>query len=194
MVVAIQSNSENAADAMDEASAVTAAMLATLENENIPTADIQTGVIRLSPQYLQSVLSSGNEIVGYRAVNSIQVRVTNLDRLGSLLAGVVGGGANRLDRIDFGLIDPTEAMDVARQRAVAETIRQAGVYADAAGVTVGDVMQLSVGNASGYRPIMMDVAAEGMMTASAPSFDVPIEPRIIDLSASVTMVFEIGTP
>jgi hypothetical protein len=41
---------------------------------------------------------------------------------------------------------------------------------------------------------MMDVAAEGMMTASAPSFDVPIEPRIIDLSASVTMVFEIGTP
>jgi uncharacterized protein YggE len=146
VVVAIQSNSENAADAMGEASAVTAAMLATLENENIPTADIQTGVIRLSPEYSQSVLSSGNQIVGYRAVNSIQVRVTNLDRLGSLLAGVVGDGANRLDRIDFGFINPTEAMDVARERAVAKTIRQAGVYADAAGVTVGDVMQLSVGN------------------------------------------------
>ena len=84
-------------------------------------------------------------------MNSIEVDVTDLDQLGGLLAGLFGEGVNRLDRVNFGLQDPTAATDEARRRAIAEGARLAALYADAAGVSIGDLMSLSESGGGGYR-------------------------------------------
>ncbi|WP_375282264.1 SIMPL domain-containing protein [Pseudooctadecabacter sp.] len=190
ITVGVQTNDEDAASALDAASAATLAILARLDVEGVAPADIQTGAVRLQPQYSNSALSSGQQIVGYRAVNSVNVQVNDLDRLGGLLAALVGDGANRLDRVTFGLQDPSAATDEARRRAVAEAMRNAGLYADAAGVTVGDVLSISEQGGGGYQPFRAEpVMMEAM--ASAPSFDVPVAAGEIDLNASVTMVFNI---
>jgi uncharacterized protein YggE len=191
VTIGVQAEAEDTAQALDQASAATAAILATLDIENIPAADIRSGAIRLQPRYSQSVLSSGQQIIGYRAVNSIEVDVTDLDRLGGLLSAMVGDGANRLDRVNFGLQDPTAATDEARRRAVAEAARLAALYADAAGVAVGDLMTLSESGGGGYRaleaePVMLEMAA------SAPQFDVPVAPGKIVINASISMVYAIA--
>ena len=97
VIIGVQTEAEVAAQALDEASAATAAILATLDGEAVLAEDIRSGAIRLNPRYSQSVLSSGTQITGYQAVNSVEVRVNDLDRLGGLLAAVVGDGANRPD-------------------------------------------------------------------------------------------------
>ncbi|MCF2870161.1 SIMPL domain-containing protein [Octadecabacter sp. G9-8] len=190
VVIGVQAEAEDTAQALDQASAATAAILATLDIEDIPADDIRSGAIRLQPRYSQSVLSSGQQIIGYRAVNSIEVNVTDLDRLGGLLSAMVGDGANRLDRVNFGLQDPSAATDEARRRAVAEGARLAALYADAAGVAVGDLMTLSEGGGGGYRaleaePVMLEMAA------SSPQYDVPVAPGNIVINASVSMVYAI---
>lgn len=192
IVIGVQAEAEVAAEALDTASAATAAILATLDGEDIDRSDVQSGAIRLTPRYSSSVLSSGQQIVGYRAVNSVEVRVLDLDRLGGLLAAVVGDGANRLDGVRFGLQDPSVATNDARVLAVQDGIARADLYAGAAGVSVGALVSLSELGSGGYRPVMAEpVVME--MAASSPQFDVPVEAGQIDLSAQVMMVFEIAS-
>ncbi len=188
--IGVQTTAQTAAEAMDMASAATSAILARLDSEQIPPEDISSGAIRLSPQYSRSVLGSGNEISGYRADNLVEVDVTDLDRLGGLLAALVGDGANRLDGVRFGLQDPAAAMDEARRRAVAEGARLAELYAQAAGVERGALQVISDQGGGGYSPLR---AAPMMLeAASSPQYDVPIAPGEITLSASVQMVYAIA--
>lgn len=191
VIIGVQIEAEDAADALDGASAATAAILATLDVEGIAPEDVRSGAIRLNPRYSQSVLSSGNQISGYQAVNSVQVQVNDLDRLGGLLAAVVGDGANRLDGVNFGLQDPQDAMDEARRRAVAEAARLAALYAGAAGVNLGELITLSDAGGGGYSPMRTQPAVLEMAAAS-PQFDVPVAPGKIDINASVVMVYAIA--
>jgi len=192
IVVGVQAEAQAAADALDQASAATLAILARLDVEEIDAADIRSGAVRLQPRHSNSVLSSGQQIIGYRALNSVTVEVRDLDRLGGLLAALVGDGANRLDRVSFGLQDPDEAMDDARRLAVAEAIDRAALYADAAGVEVGDVLSISEHGSSGYRSLNAEPVIMAEMAVSSPSYDVPIAPGEIDLNASIQMVFKVA--
>jgi len=167
ITVGVQAEAETAAVALDTASAATAAILATLDTQ-------------------------GNQITGYLAINSVEVTVNDLDRLGGLLAAVVGDGANRLDGVRFGLQDPTAVRDEARRRAVVEGARLADLYSDAANVVLGDLMTLSDGGSSG-RPVMEMTPVVAMeMAQSSPRFDVPTAPGKIVLRASVTMIYAIS--
>ncbi len=192
IVIGIQSEGEDAATALDEASAATLAILSRLDAEGIDAADVRSGAVRLQPRYSNSVLSSGQQIIGYRAVNTVQVEVLDLDQLGRLLSTLVGDGANRLDRVSFGLQDPTAAMDEARSLAVAEAIRRAALYAQAADVAVGDVLSISEQGGGSYRALHAEPVVIAEMAQSAPSLDVPVAPGEIDLNASINMVFAIA--
>jgi len=187
----VQTDAEVAADALDAASAAVLAILARLDVEGVDPADIQTGALRLHPRYSSSALGSGQRIVGYRVVNSVNVQVNDLNRLGPLISALVGDGANRLDRVTFGLQDPSAAIDEARRLAVADAGRRAALYAQAAGVRVGEVLSISEQGGANYRAMIAEpVMLEAM--ASAPSFDVPVAAGEIDLSATINMIFTIA--
>jgi uncharacterized protein YggE len=124
-------------------------------------------------------------------VNSIEVEVTDLDQLGGLLAGLFGEGANRLDRVNFGLQDPTAATDEARCRAIAEGALLAAPYADAAGVSLGDLMPVSESGGGGYRALEAEPLMIEAMATSAPKYEVPGAPGKIIINASISMVFAI---
>jgi len=191
VIVAVQTEAEDAATALDGASVATTAVLDRLAAIGVVTNDIRSGAIRLNPRYNQSVLSSGTQISGYQALNSIEVEVRDLARLGALMSAVVGEGANRLDGVRFGLQDPQAATDEARRRAVAEALRLADLYAGAAGIAVGDILALSEGHSGGYFPLMAE-ARDMQMATTSPDFDVPVAPGKIDLQASVSVVFAIA--
>ncbi|MEL6959632.1 MAG: SIMPL domain-containing protein, partial [Pseudomonadota bacterium] len=167
------------------------AMLAQLDGAGVAPEDVRTGAVRLQPRYSSSSLSSGNQILGYVAVNTVTVDLRDLDRLGPLLQALIGDGANRLDDVRFGLQDPTDALDEARRRAVAEAMRRAALYADAAGVELGAVLSLSDTGGAGYQPLRAEMAMMDM-AQSAPDFAIPTAPGDIEMSVSVSMVFAIA--
>ena len=71
----------------------------------------------------------------------IQVRDTG--KLGAILDKVVSLGANTIDGIAFDVAEPDKLRDEARKLAVQNAIATAKVYAEAAGVTLGQILSIS---------------------------------------------------
>mgnify|MGYP005993124867 CR=1 FL=1 len=117
----------------------------------------------------------------------LTIRVRDLSSLSAVLGAVLSDGANNLSGLTWGIQDTQTLEDEARRRAVKDAMAKAALYADAAGVELGDVMSIrdtadpivrpSLGRAA---PMMAEMAS-----------DVPVAAGEIEASANVTMVFEI---
>lgn len=191
--VGVEFDALSANEAMDMASQATSAILLELVALKIDAKDIQSGSIRLSPRYAQNLLGGidFSKIEGYVAANEVTVKVRDLNELGALLSSVIGKGANRLNGVSFALQDPNEATDQARIQAVTEAHRRAMLYAQAAGVTLGDLMQLSDTGYAQAPMFRVEPMIEMSSGASDPQYDVPVAPGELTIAASVSVVYEI---
>lgn len=181
----VTNEARTAAAALAANSATTGRMLQEIAQAGIEPRDMQTSGLSLSPRWSNR---SGNSnarptIVGYSVSNQVTIRVRDLDRLGGILDAVVQSGTNQFHGLSFGLQDPVPATDLAREAAVKDAIRKAQLYAAAAGVELGAMLELSEVGISSPRPVMV--------REMALSADVPIAQGEVSLSASVTVVFEI---
>ena len=120
------------------------------------------------------------------AGNTVHIRVRDLDKLGGLLDQVVEDGANTFNGLSFGLQDSTDAKNEARRRAVADARAKAELYAEAAGVSLGKIIELTDGVTSSPQPMFMERSAMVMSDA------VPIAEGEVSTSARVTITFEIA--
>ncbi|SLN33756.1 26 kDa periplasmic immunogenic protein precursor [Pseudoruegeria aquimaris] len=158
-------------------------VLAALEADGIAPADMQTSGLSVSPRWRQATAAGQREITGFVASNMVTVRVRELGALGGVLDGVMKQGGNSFRGVQFGLADGSALMDEARRAAVAEARARAALYAEAAGVDLGDLLSLS--EAGSYRP------QPRMMEAAMARDSVPIAEGELTLSATVTLVYEI---
>ncbi|MFT5005128.1 MAG: hypothetical protein ACI861_000412 [Paracoccaceae bacterium] len=160
-------------------------VFAVLRAEKIADRDIQTSQFSLHPQWHSQNSSTGKppKIVGFVATNVVTIRVRDLDMLGKVLDGLTKSGANRIQGIEFGVVDPTPILDEARKLAVHEAQRKAALYADAAGVQLGAILSISEGRAASPQP---NFRAAAMMADS-----VPIAQGELVISATVTINFSI---
>lgn len=173
-------------EARAEAAAAMTAILAAVKALGIAEADIQTTGLNLSPQYAQTnSQGSSPRIVGYAISEQIQVTVRDLDKAGDVIDAATAKGATDVNGISFEIADPAKAQDDARAAAVVAARASAGAMASAAHVTLGAVV--SITDAGGSSPIYYGMAAP------APLADVktPVQPGTQDVSAMVTVVFEL---
>jgi uncharacterized protein len=182
----VSHDAETADEALTAMSLGMTAVLARLEAAGIAPTDIQTGQLSLSQRYDDSSYDGRAKIVGFTATTTVNVRVRDMAKLGGILDAVVEDGANQFGGITFDIADRTAAMEASRRDAVADGRARAELYADAAGVTLGDLVTLN--EQGGYMapaPMM-----EARMAADAGS--VPIAAGELSLQTSVTMVYAIA--
>lgn len=187
ITMGVTSFEPTAAAAMAETSTATARVIDALKAAGIEGKDIQTRDLRLSPRWKNRAYKSGEtpEIEGFTASNTVMVRVRDMGALGGLLDQVVQLGANQFQGLSFGLQEPEPAQDEARKNAVADAMRKAQLYAEAAGVTLGPILSISETSRVAPQPMMMMEATRSMAA------DVPVEGGEVSVGASVTMVFAI---
>lgn len=181
----VTSQAKTATGAMSDNSAATARVLELLTAAGLEARDMQTSGLSLSPNWSRVNSSSDAEpqITGYVANNQVTIRVRALDQLGKILDSVVRTGGNTFNGLSFGVQNPDPAMDKARQLAVADAQRKADLYASAAGVRLGAIIELSEAGGGVPQP--------RMLREMAMSVAVPIAGGEVSLSASVTIVFDI---
>ncbi len=178
---------KQADDALDQVSEATATVLATLTELGVEAKDVQTSGLYLNPVWDDSYnRHGGRNIRGYSAGNTVHIRVRDLEKLGGLLDQVVEDGANTFNGLSFGLQDSTDAKNEARRRAVADARAKAELYAEAAGVSLGKIIELTDGVTSSPQPMFMERSAMVMSDA------VPIAEGEVSTSARVTITFEIA--
>lgn len=140
----ISHQEKTARAAMDAVSVNTRKVIDRLIANGVDEADIQTSGLSLHAVYdHRNQNRQPPEIIGFSGGTRLTVKHRNLDRLGDLLDQIVDAGANNLSGISFNISDPSAAYDAARRAAVADAMARAALYADAAAVELGDVLEIS---------------------------------------------------
>ena len=185
ITLGVTHQSDNARDAVAEVAVTSGAILTTLAEMGIEARDMRTSDLSLQPVWQRN--NSNNQppkVTGYSASNRVTVRVRDLAVLGDILGRVTTDGANLFQGLQFGLQDNQSALEDARRVAVLDGRARAELYAETAGVKLGDLVHLSEAGVAAPRPMMRQAMASDMA--------MPIAEGELSLSASVTMVFEIA--
>ncbi|WP_238370274.1 SIMPL domain-containing protein [Heliomarina baculiformis] len=188
ITLGVTHRADEAKAAMDTTSDNVAAILERLATLGVAESDMQTRNLTLNPVWSDNGRTDleQNVITGFVASNTIYVRVRDLESLGPLLDAVIEDGANDFNGLQFSMQNPDPLMDEARKAAVKDAMAKAVLYADAAGIELGQVR--SITEQGGGRPMMMEMAA------SARKGGVPIAAGEVTVSSSVSMVFDIVSP
>ena len=168
-------------DAVSKNSEAMQKIIAGLKAAGVDEKDIQTTSFHIEPRYTRAREGEPAVIDGYRATNQVQVVVHNLDKLGELLDRLVSLGANEMAGLSFDVSQAEKLRDEARKEAVANAQRRAKLYADAAGVQLGEVLSIDEGGGNAPRPIFAGRA----LKADA----VPIERGSETLEATVSVTW-----
>jgi uncharacterized protein YggE len=185
--VAVETHGATAAQAASENAALSQKIADALKAKLGDSGKIQTGSYNLNPDYQQRQGEITAQIIGYRAVNTVSVETTALDRVGALIDAAIGAGANRIDSVSFTLRDQSGPRNDAIAKAAADALSQARALAAALGVKLKRVLHAST--SAEPRPIFMNMAVARM--SAAPSVPTPISPGQITVPATVSLTYEI---
>ncbi len=147
--VGVRTEATTAAEALARNRTRMNEVMRALRSAGIEERFIQTSGLNLSPQY-DYVQNEPPRLRGYQASNRVTVEIRDLERVGSTADAVVNAGVNQIDGISFGLINPRQAEDQARMAAVQALQAKANLYANALGVRLAGIRNLSEGG--GYAP------------------------------------------
>lgn len=177
-----------AKDALAKNNGAMAAVIAALKNAGVAEDDIQTSDFSVSPKYppYQPNQTTAPRIVGYTVSNQVTAQVKDLAKLGGILDTLVQSGSNQVGGISFGLNEPKVKLDEARKKAVADARAKAELYAQAAGVSLGKVIQISESSV-----VMPPVPMYRREMAMAQDASVPIAAGSQTVSAHVSITYEI---
>jgi uncharacterized protein len=180
--VGIEFTARDVTAAMDQTNGRQQAVIDALANAGVDRKDISTTDVSLQPQYD----NAGGTITGYRAVNSIRVKIHPASTASRLLAVIVGtgGDATRINSVSYSIEDDSQLVKDARAHAFADAKDRATQYAQLSGLGLGKILSISE-VAGGASPTAIPAPRSGMQAA------VPLEPGQQTVSFSVTAVWEL---
>ena len=157
----VTSDAKTAREASDANNAAMGKVLLALKGAGIDEKDYQTSRLSLQPQYAPN-RSGPSPVVGYRASNRVTVKLRDVAKVANIVDVLVGAGANELGGINFMVSQASKLLDDAREKAIADARRKAEIYAKAAGVALGEPLNISEEGGSGppvFRSKMAPMAA-----------------------------------
>jgi uncharacterized protein YggE len=180
--VAIQFTAPDVTTAMNQTNDRQQAVINALTGAGVDRKDISTTDVSLQPEYD----SSSGSITGYRASNSIRVKIHPTDSASHVLAVIVGtgGDATRINSVSYSIADDSQLVKDARARAFQDAKNRAEQYAQLSGLKLGKV--ISISEASGAAATMPPAPPRGGIAES-----VPLEPGQQTVRFSVTAVWEL---
>lgn len=189
VTVGVQETSKDVLEAQSTVNEKIAAIKQALLDAGVEESSINTDSINIYANYDYS--DNTEVIVGYTARNSLSVRTTDMDNVGSLIDAAFAAGANTLDNVQFTVQDDTQAREQALTMAVEDARRKADVLASAAGLQVASIESISEGGVSVYDS-MRNYAADTVMAAEeSGGAGTLVQAALVSVDAMVSMEFEL---
>lgn len=184
----VQTEAPTAAEALRQNSTRMNAVMTALRRAGIEERQIQTSGLSLQAQYDYRE-NQPPRLRGYQASNQVTVTVNDLARLGPAVDAVVASGANQINGISFGLQNADQTSDAARREAVEIVRRRAELYAQAAGLRV--VRLINITESGGYTP-QPPMPIARFAAVRAESADTPVAAGEVEVRVDVNATFELG--
>lgn len=181
--VGVEHRARTAAQAAEESARIQAAVLQALRRVGVGSADLQTRSVQVLPEFEYPREGGRPTLTGYVARNELTVTLRDLAKVGSVIDAALGAGSTQISGPRFTIANPDSARREALDAAVRKAMADAHVMARAAGVQVGEVLEIS-------QPMGMPLEAarpQMLMRASADAAATPIEAGQITVEASVQL-------
>ena len=188
LTLSVMREAKTAREALDANNDAMAAVIAAMKSAGIADRDLQTAGIQINPRYNYTNKADGSqeaELVAYQVTNTLSVRVRDVDKTGDVLDKAVSLGVNQGGGITFTNDDPKATMTEARKKAVADAMAKAKTLAEAAGVSLGRVLEITDQNVG---PAPMPMSAKAFDAARAA---VPVQAGENSYNVQVTVTFEL---
>ncbi|MGI6175065.1 MAG: SIMPL domain-containing protein [Christensenellales bacterium] len=192
--VSVVTQDADAAKAQEKNAQAMEALMQALKDSEPQSAskpnEFQTSGYSVYPEY---DYRTGNVITGYSVQNAVRVTIYDLDSLSVTLDAAAQNGANRIDGITF-LIDDDQAL---YRQALQEAVRiaQANAEALAKGANTGLKGVLSVQEGVNYEEPRYYVSMDNGLQKEAAmdgGYSIPLEHGSLQISATVTLVYEMN--
>lgn len=187
--LSVMREAETARDALDQSNEAMSAVLAAMKEKGIAEKDLQTSGLQINPRYVYPQNGQGEEqprIVAYQVTNTLTVRVREIANLGPIIDQAVTLGVNQGGNITFTNANPSETITEARKLAVQNAIAKARTLAEASGVSLGQIIEVSEQSSM---PQPMPVAAQSFRMVEKDS--VPVAAGENTYQVQVNVAFEI---
>ncbi|MUK31207.1 oxidative stress defense protein [Aliivibrio fischeri] len=182
-VVESKATAEKAKQAADKA---VTGFLARLEVQGVKRENINSGNIRLTPEY-RYPKGKKPELVGYKATRNITVTVMDLNKLNGYLDKALGEGINRINHIELKTSKEKQYIEAARLEAIKDANEKAASLAKGFGTSVKGVWKVSYHN-NYSQPVLMRSMAMDSAANTAESY----QDNQMVISDSVSVVYRLN--
>jgi hypothetical protein len=183
--LAVQSQAATATEATGNNAAAMSKVMAVLTSAGVANDSIQTVSYTLTPIYQNNVNQSAPSIIiGYTALNVIQVTVTDLGSIGKIIDQAISSGVNEVQGITFTLSDTELAtlQNQALQLAVQDADGQAKTMASTLGISITGPISVTPGYT--FQPTNYSRLAEASAAETA------IQPGTLQVTATVQVTYQ----
>lgn len=176
VTLSVAETRKTAREALDVTNGSMAKVIEALKKEGIAARDLQTSGLSIQAQYIYPENDDGAPkppvLTGYAVSNSLTIRIRDIAKVGGVIDQAVTLGVNQGGDIRFTNEDPSKTVSTARTEAVKDAIEKAKTLADAAGVKLGRILEISEStSADEPRPLtamrMSKEAADGAVPVEA---------------------------
>ena len=180
--VGVRETSRTVNAAMTRVNARMESIVDALLEMGVDPADIATRAVEIYANY---DYDEGERLLGYTAGNTVTVQIYDVDNAGATIDAAIGAGANSLDGVEFFASDTSEARKQALVLAVESAREKAELLAGAAGLPLGEIIEIREGD-DGWEAPALYAKAEDAGEATR------LYAGKQQVSASVTIIYALG--
>jgi len=182
VTVSVESRAKEPRDAQRQNADTMTSVQGRLRGAGLPGDAVRTVSIELTPEFDYS--NGRQQLRGYVARNSIELRIDVLDRLGEIIDAAVGTGATNVAGVRFDVKRREELERDALRQAVSQARTRAEAMAAGAGRSVDRIVRIEDAEAPTLLPRPMPMAARAEMAVEAFT---PVAPGEVEIRARVTV-------
>ena len=148
--IGVHTEADQVSDALSNNTDQANAIAEVLQTLGVEAKDVQTSNFNVYPSNRYDPMTGQVTGTYFVVDNTVTVIVRDLSKLGEVLSAVVNAGANHINGISFDVEDRDAAVAQARELALQDSKEKAQVIADAAGVELGDLININVYGGTNY--------------------------------------------
>ncbi len=183
--VGVTTKAATAQDAAGQNATIVTAVIAALQKILGANADIKTIGYSVSPSYTYPP-GGAAVLAGYTASNTLDVTSSDIAGIGKVIDAATNAGANNVQSLRFSVKDETPLKAQALRQATLNARSKADSIALGVSLRIGNVLSVQ----EGYNSQIV-TARTLAPTAGAATPTTPVEPGLVQVTASVTLELEL---
>ncbi len=187
VTIGVVTNDTDAAKAQQSNRETMNKIFEALKKEGLTEDDMRTTNYSTYPRYNYDT----NKVTSYEVTNMVELTITDIDNVGKYIDIAAENGANTAYPVNFSLLDQSSPYNQALELAMTTASGKAQAIISASGNEIIDTLSIQE-NSYGYTAYDKYEATADMAMDDAASAPTPITAGELEISATVTVVYEIN--